>query len=126
MGNLVGRAKGGAARALALSSEERREISMKGVEAKKARALLVPITHEGQLKLGGFSLPCYVTRSGGSTGEPKFSVYDGHDWEHMISGAVRLFRASGKPFEQPGFRHRSLQKAWISDPGRYQFIQRRH
>ncbi len=37
----------------------------------------------------------YVTRSGGSTGEPKFSVYDGHDWEHMISAAVRLFRASG-------------------------------
>lgn len=37
----------------------------------------------------------YVSRSGGSTGEPKFSVYDGHDWEHMIDSAVRLFRALG-------------------------------
>jgi phenylacetate-CoA ligase len=37
----------------------------------------------------------YVSRSGGSTGEPKFSVYDGHDWEHMIDKAVRLFRALG-------------------------------
>jgi phenylacetate-CoA ligase len=37
----------------------------------------------------------YVSRSGGSTGEPKFSVYDKHDWEQMIDGAVRLFRAAG-------------------------------
>ncbi|MBF0407203.1 MAG: hypothetical protein HQM10_07610 [Candidatus Riflebacteria bacterium] len=37
----------------------------------------------------------YVSRSGGSTGEPKFSIYDGHDWEQMISNAVRLFRATG-------------------------------
>ena len=31
----------------------------------------------------------YVSRSGGSTGKPKFSIYDGHDWEMMISHAVR-------------------------------------
>jgi len=37
----------------------------------------------------------YVSRSGGSTGEPKFSIYDGHDWEHMIAHAVRLFRSMG-------------------------------
>lgn len=37
----------------------------------------------------------YVTRSGGSTGEPKFSVYDGQDWEQMVSNAVRVFRAAG-------------------------------
>ncbi len=37
----------------------------------------------------------YVSRSGGSTGEPKFSVYDGPDWEQMIAQAVRLFRAAG-------------------------------
>lgn len=37
----------------------------------------------------------YVTRSGGSTGEPKFSVYDGRDWEEMISHAVDVFRAMG-------------------------------
>ncbi|MBF0548276.1 MAG: hypothetical protein HQM08_27820 [Candidatus Riflebacteria bacterium] len=37
----------------------------------------------------------YVSRSGGSTGEPKFSIYDSHDWEEMIGNAVRLFRAIG-------------------------------
>jgi len=37
----------------------------------------------------------YVTRSGGSTGEPKYSVYDGHDWEQMVSNATRVFRAAG-------------------------------
>ncbi|MFA6318463.1 MAG: acyl-CoA reductase [Elusimicrobiota bacterium] len=37
----------------------------------------------------------YVSRSGGSTGEPKFSVYDRHDWDAMIGHAVDLFRAMG-------------------------------
>lgn len=37
----------------------------------------------------------YVSRSGGSTGEPTFAIYDDHDWEEMIQNAVRLFRAAG-------------------------------
>lgn len=37
----------------------------------------------------------YVSRSGGSTGIPKFSIYDNHDWDHMIDSAVRIFRAMG-------------------------------
>jgi phenylacetate-CoA ligase len=37
----------------------------------------------------------YVTRSGGSTGEPKYSIYDGADWERMISSAVPVFQAMG-------------------------------
>ena len=37
----------------------------------------------------------YVSRSGGSTGKPKFSIYDGHDWEEMINNAGRLFRSVG-------------------------------
>ncbi|MBI5209842.1 MAG: hypothetical protein HY927_07720 [Elusimicrobia bacterium] len=37
----------------------------------------------------------YVSRSGGSTGEPKFSVYDRHDWDAMISSAVDVFRDMG-------------------------------
>lgn len=37
----------------------------------------------------------YVSRSGGSTGEPKYSIYDGHDWEQMISQAVPMFHALG-------------------------------
>lgn len=37
----------------------------------------------------------YVSRSGGTTGKPKFSIYDGKDWEEMISNAVRVLRACG-------------------------------
>jgi len=37
----------------------------------------------------------YVSRSGGSTGEPTFSIYDGHDWDRMIGNAVRIFRGTG-------------------------------
>ncbi len=37
----------------------------------------------------------YVTRSGGSTGTPKFSYYDAEDWESMIVHALRAFRAMG-------------------------------
>ncbi|MEK7743763.1 MAG: phenylacetate--CoA ligase family protein, partial [Elusimicrobiota bacterium] len=37
----------------------------------------------------------YVTRSGGSTGAPKFSVYDGSDWERMIAHAAEVFRSLG-------------------------------
>jgi len=37
----------------------------------------------------------YVSRSGGSTGEPKFSFYDGRDWEAMIDRAVPVLRAAG-------------------------------
>ncbi|MBI5623576.1 MAG: hypothetical protein HY924_07350 [Elusimicrobia bacterium] len=37
----------------------------------------------------------YVSRSGGSTGAPKFSVYDRRDWDAMIDSAVDLFAAMG-------------------------------
>lgn len=37
----------------------------------------------------------YVSRSGGSTGEPTYSIYDGHDWDRMIENAVRIFRGAG-------------------------------
>lgn len=37
----------------------------------------------------------YVTRSGGSTGAPKFSVYDGRDWDRMVEHAVGVFEALG-------------------------------
>lgn len=37
----------------------------------------------------------YVSRSGGSTGKPKFSIYDRHDWEEMISNAVRVLKSAG-------------------------------
>lgn len=37
----------------------------------------------------------YVTRSGGSTGIPKFSYFDKSDWDAMAITAVRMFRHCG-------------------------------
>jgi len=37
----------------------------------------------------------YVTRSGGSTGEPKFSFYDGADWECLVAHGAEMFRSMG-------------------------------
>ncbi len=54
--------------------------------------------YTGELKEGGFPGAItggYVARSGGSTGAPKFSIYDGRDWEAMINHAVGILRACG-------------------------------
>lgn len=40
----------------------------------------------------------YVTRSGGSSGVPKFSYFDKGDWSQMIKSAERIFRAGGFRF----------------------------
>jgi phenylacetate-CoA ligase len=37
----------------------------------------------------------YVTRSGGSTGAPKFSTFEKRDWQAMLDSAARMFEASG-------------------------------
>ncbi len=37
----------------------------------------------------------YVTRSGGSSGEPKFSIYDKPDWDCLVDHAAGLFPALG-------------------------------
>jgi phenylacetate-coenzyme A ligase PaaK-like adenylate-forming protein len=37
----------------------------------------------------------YVTRSGGSTGDPKYSLYDGQDWKAMMDHGVRVFLGAG-------------------------------
>jgi hypothetical protein len=65
-----GRGKGGAARAAKLTPEQRSEIARKGAAARKARALDDErgqedvITHVGELTLGAFTVPCFVTKSG--------------------------------------------------------------
>ena len=66
-----GKAKGGLARAKALSPERRREIALQGVAAKKERAAsneelakLPKATHEGMLDLGGVVIPCAVLEDG--------------------------------------------------------------
>src|SRR5260221_13068232 len=62
-----GKAKGGVARAKALSPERRREIALLGVAAKKERAVeraeldkLPKTTHEGGLEIGEILIPCAV------------------------------------------------------------------
>jgi hypothetical protein len=61
---LTGRAKGGAARARSLTPEQRKEISAKAVEAKRAKSALPKATHSGELNIGEMSLPCYVLEDG--------------------------------------------------------------
>lgn len=59
----VGRARGGAARALSLSLEKRREISQKGVDAKRLKATL-PKTicgaEDKKIVFGDIEIQCYV------------------------------------------------------------------
>jgi hypothetical protein len=50
---------------------------------------------QGQGLSTGLSYGGYVARSGGSTGAPKFSVYDALDWEELVSSGVELLKASG-------------------------------
>lgn len=61
--DITGKAKGGAARALALSPERRKEIAMLAVKAKKERALLpkaVCGAEDRKLILGDIEIQCYV------------------------------------------------------------------
>ena len=66
----TGRAKGGYARAAKLTKEQRSEIARKGAMARKERVLSDeaqdkdPVEYEGVLKLGDFTIPCFVTKSG--------------------------------------------------------------
>ena len=57
-------AAGGKARALKLSPEKRKEISLKGVEAKKFIASLPKATHFGFIKIGDNEIPCFVLEDG--------------------------------------------------------------
>lgn len=64
-----GRAKGGAARAKALTPEERKAISERGIAARRTRAALPKLIKKGaDLNLGGVAIPCAVIE--GPNGEP--------------------------------------------------------
>jgi hypothetical protein len=65
--NKPGRAKGGAARAQALSPERRREIASKAAAAKRELATLPRATHGSEdhpLTIGAVKIPCYVLEDG--------------------------------------------------------------
>jgi hypothetical protein len=64
---IEGRAKGGVARANALTPEQRKEISRKAADAKKAKSLLPRATHgkdDHPLRIGNIEIPCYVLEDG--------------------------------------------------------------
>jgi hypothetical protein len=99
----TGKAAGGVARAKALTPERRREIALAGVEARRERAALVPITHTGTLKLVDVELPCYVT----ATGERLLSQRGLQDALRLVDEEVP---ASG---QHPGSRvDRFLSAKW--------------
>lgn len=63
MNEVTGRARGGAARAEKLTTEEKKAISHKGVLARKELASLPRATHgssDHPLKIGDIKIPCYV------------------------------------------------------------------
>ena len=57
----TGRAIGGVASRAKLTPEERSASASKAALAKSALAKLPRITHEGEIKIGDVSIPCYVT-----------------------------------------------------------------
>jgi hypothetical protein len=59
-----GKARGGKARAAALTPERRKEIADMAVQAKREKAKLPKATHSGSLELGGVSLACFVLDDG--------------------------------------------------------------
>lgn len=69
MKDSIGKAKGGVARAKALTSEKLKAISEQGVAAKRAKAALPKLIKKGDdLNLGGVTIPCAVVE--GPDGEP--------------------------------------------------------
>lgn len=60
----TGKAKGGIARAESLSPERRKEIAMKGVDAKRERAALPKATHFGDMTIGDNVIRCFVLDDG--------------------------------------------------------------
>src|SRR5262245_12129981 len=60
---ITGRAKGGVARAAALSEAERREIARKGAEARWSKDKPYA-THEGVIRIGEIEIACAVLNTG--------------------------------------------------------------
>jgi hypothetical protein len=60
----TGKAKGGAKKNASMTLDERKKHALKMVEAKKTRATLPRVTHDGVLKILDVELPCYVLSTG--------------------------------------------------------------
>jgi hypothetical protein len=64
MVNPTGKAKGGIEKNASMTTQERKEHSLKMVEAKKARANMPKVTHDGILKILDIEIPCYILSTG--------------------------------------------------------------
>lgn len=89
---------------MAVPVEKRKEIARQGVEAKKAKAKLVKITHAGVLNLGGLEIPCYIT-------ENDERILSGRGMQEALGLVDKEVPPSG---EKPGSRlDRFLGSDWI-------------
>lgn len=59
-----GRVNSGKAAAASMTEEQRKERSMKAVEAKKAKASMPKATHSGVFKIGDMEISCFVLNDG--------------------------------------------------------------
>lgn len=135
-----GRALGGAARAKALTPEQRKEIAKKGAAAKKELAALPRATHgseDNPLTIGGVRIPCYVlddgrrvlTRQGLQVGigmsasgaikagEHRLALFTTGLAERAVTSdevfAARCLELSGKLANPARFRSPNGSQAWI-------------
>jgi hypothetical protein len=130
-----GKAKGGAARAKSLTIEQRKEISTRGVQAKRHLASLPKASHKGEVKIGDMSLACCVLEDGrrliselainsilGSAGGKSYRLRDATSLgsEH---GPLPLFLSSKalQPFISAVFEGLDLLPIEYNDKGRAYF-----
>ena len=119
MNDFTGKAKGGMARAAALTPERRKEISKNASLAKKKLASLPRSDYRGEIKIGGMALACCVLHDGtrlvsehgltstlGSAGGKTYRLRNANSEE--VAGPMPLFLASkalqpfiGAVFEEP-------------------------
>lgn len=119
MNDFTGKAKGGMARAAALTPERRKEISNSGTLAKKKLASLPRSDYRGEIKIGGMALACCVLHDGtrlvsehgltstlGGSGGKTYRLRNDNTEE--VAGPMPLFLASkalqpfiGAVFEEP-------------------------
>jgi P63C domain len=131
MNELTGRAKGGAARALALTSERRLEIANAAVQAKKQLASLPGSAYRGEIKIGDMSIPCCVLADGrrlvsenginatlGSAGGKTYRLRDAAS--ETDAGPMPIFLASKalQPFIYAVFGDMDLSAVEYSENGK--------
>jgi len=127
----TGRAKGGAARALSLTPERRKEISELATLGKRKLAMLPKSGYPGVLKIGNMALPCCVLEDGrriisehgmsaafGTSGGKTYRLRDSGNDDGI--GPMPLFVASKalKPFVSAVFEEGDLEAVEYVEGGK--------